>query len=315
MAKVKSSFQLSVILRTQLKHLDCLEDALLCLSAQIDTNFELIIVLHGASGLKELEAIVGMQIETLKKRVKILQVIGGNRGVPLNEGIRASKGTHIAFFDDDDILTSGWVAEFHRSALQHPNSILRSQVATLNSCRTVSNSGNEIVLQTARPIADYNSDFVHVDHFLVSHTPFMALCFPSELFFEYGVSCDEDLVVCEDWDLLLRSANLMKVVNIPILTAFYRRWEGQESSYSINSERVWRDSENKVLDKLSLEKLVIPGTELYRIRHLLELEKEWHYLKQAAEEKNLMEKSISWKLTAPLRRARKVFSNSSNRVN
>lgn len=314
MFKSNRDFLLSIVLRTQLNRLDCLEDALLSLSGQSDQNFELIVVLHSGVGLEELVAQIVKQPEWFRKQIKILQTVGGQRGVPLNAGITASNGTHISFFDDDDLLTSTWVEEFHRASDVNPTNILRSQVGTLWNQSVTDALGREHVVQIEEPIAEYTSNFLHIDHLSVSHTPFMSLCFPAELFKEQGLSVDEDLVVCEDWDLLLRATSLAEIVDIPDVTSFYRRWVGQETSYSKHSLQEWKESETKVLEKISSGRLVLPGRELYRIRDLLDLEKESHSLRQAAQEKRLMEQSFSWKITSPLRSIRAFFiSNAKER--
>ena len=300
-------FKLSIVLRTQLKRIDCLEDALLCLVGQSDQSFELLIVLHSEQGRKELDSLLSKQPKSLNDKVQVLQTTGGNRGVPLNVGIAASNGTHIAFFDDDDLLTSNWVEEFHKAGVMHPVNILRSQVGTLWSQRVLNESNKEQVIQIAEPTAEYCSTYSHTDHLLVSHTPFMSLCFPISLFEGTGLIADENLAVCEDWDLLLRASNVLEVVDIPVVTSFYRRWIDQETSYSLYAPQVWQASEEAVLSKLSEDRLVLPGKEIFRIRELLELEKESHYLRQAAEEKAQMELSISWRITAPLRSIRAKF--------
>lgn len=305
-------FKLSIVLRTQLKRIDCLEDALLCLVGQTNQSFELLIVLHSEEGRNELDSLLSKQPKSLMHKVKVLQALGGNRGVPLNVGISASNGTHIAFFDDDDLLTSTWVEEFHKAGVLHPANILRSQVGTLWSQRVFYKSNMEQVFQMAEPTAEYRSTYSQTDHLLVSHTPFMSLCFPISLFKNQGLMADENLAVCEDWDLLLRASNLIEIIDIPVVTSFYRRWIGQETSYSLHDAQVWQESEAAVLTKLSEESLVLPGHEIYRIRELLELEKESHSLRQSAEEKKQMEQSLSWRITAPLRLIRGIIRRKSS---
>lgn len=304
---INNDFLLSIVLRTQLKRIDCLEDALLCLAGQSNQSFELLIVLHSAEGRIELDSLLSKQPKSLTNKVKVVQTNGGNRGVPLNVGISASSGTHIAFFDDDDLLTATWVEEFHKAGVVHPANILRSQVGTLWSERVFDVSNVEQVIQISEPTAEYLSTFSQTDHLLVSHSPFMSLCFPICLFKNLGIKADENLAVCEDWDLLLRASNVLEVIDIPFVTSFYRRWIGQETSYSSHDALVWQESEAAVIAKLSEDRLVLPGPEIFRIRELLEIERESHSLRQAAEEKKLMEQSISWKITAPLRLIRNVL--------
>lgn len=312
MPETSTNFLLSVVLRTQLQRKDCLREAFTCLANQTDPHFELIVVLHSEFGFEELRSLVESMPQSLQVKTKVVQVVGGNRGVPLNAGIRASTGTHIAFYDDDDLLTSDWVKEFHVASDTAPNQVLRSQVATLWCERVIDEHGKEQVLQISEPVSDYAPTFSHLDHLLVSHTPFMGLCYPMNLFRERGLSADEELFVCEDWDLLLQASNLTEITNIPAVTAFYRRWKGQESSYSLHSLEEWSLSETRVIEKLSAGTLHISGQEIYRIRDLLILEQESHALRQSVEEKKLMEQSISWRITAPLRWVRGLISKTNH---
>jgi glycosyltransferase involved in cell wall biosynthesis len=314
MTETSTNFLLSVVLRTQLLRKDCLREAFDCLANQTDAHFELIVVLHSKFGFEELMSLISTLPESLQAKTKVVQVVGGKRGVPLNAGIQASAGTHIAFYDDDDLLTSDWVKEFHVASDAVPNHVLRSQVATLWCERVIDQNGKEQVLQISEPVADYASTFSHLDHLLVSHTPFMGLCYPMNLFRQRGLSVDEELFVCEDWDLLLQASNVTQITDIPAVTAFYRRWKGQESSYSLHSLDEWTLSETRVIEKLSSKTLHISGQEINRIRDLLILEQESHALRQATEEKKLMERSISWRITAPLRWVRGLIIKTNHEI-
>lgn len=301
---------LSVIIRTQGFRPEFLDEALLCLMGQNDQDFEVIIVLHASSGMKELELQIQRFPEEFQAKIKIVQALQGLRAVPVNAGINAALGNYLVFFDDDDLLAPNWVEEFHKNALLFPGCIIRTQAATLEVKKVADSSGRTYARQLSSPRADYQRDFDLLDHFLVNHTPFMTLAFPRAIFNEFGITADENLAVCEDWDLILRASQVAEVISVPTLTSFYRRWEDSETSYSSHSEDEWRLSEERVIEKMAESQLTLPGNYIHRIRELLQIEKEAHQLRHEALEKRHMEVSLSWKITAPLRSIRSRFGRS-----
>lgn len=301
---LKSPF-LSVVIRTQGKRIECLKEALLCLTAQSEQDFEVVLVQHGPKVSKAVQDVINLQPETLKNKIRVLAVLGGKRAVPLNAGVRAAQGSYVAFYDDDDLLFANWVEEFKKQSNVTPENVLRSQVATLKVQVATWSPINVTGLRTSGwPQAEYAKSFSHVDHLLVNHSPFMGLAFPRTLFTELGLSFDESLTVCEDWDFLLRASSILPVSDVNSLTALYRRWEGQETSYTAHDEEEWRASEQKVISKISASPLTIRGDDVSRIRQLLAEEQELHSSRHIVETYQLMLNSLSWRITQPLRAVR-----------
>lgn len=296
---------LSVVIRTQGKRIECLKDALLCLTAQSDQDFEVILVQHGPKISKSVQDVVDLQVNTLRNKLHTLAVSDGKRAVPLNAGVKASQGSYIAFFDDDDLLFANWVEEFKKQSNATPGYVLRSQVATLQ-VQTAKWSLTDVsgIRTTGWPHAEYAKSFSRVDHLLVNHSPFMGLAFPRTLFTDEGMTFDETLTVCEDWDFLLRSSSVYPVSDVSYLTALYRRWEGQETSYTAHDVEEWRASEEKVISKISASSVTLRGDDVSRIRQLLAQEQELHASRHIVETYQLMLNSLSWKITQPLRAIR-----------
>lgn len=299
---------LSVVIRTQGKRIECLKEALLCLTAQSDQDFEVLIVQHGPRVSKDVRAVLDLQPDTLNAKLHAYSVSGGKRAVPLNVGVRASTGSYIAFFDDDDLLFANWVEEFRKQATISPGTVLRAQVATLQvQAEKWPLSGTLGLRTTGWPHAEYAKSFSRVDHILVNHSPFMGLAFPRTLFTNHGLSFDESLSVCEDWDFLLRASSILPVSDVNYLTALYRRWQGQETSYTIHDQNEWRSSELSVVSKLINSEMVLRDKDIARVRELLETEQQLtqlHRLLHVEQTYLLMQQSLSWKITSPLRSIR-----------
>lgn len=287
---------LTVLLRTQGKRLELLKDALLCLSAQTDEDFEVIVLDHDAEKVdaEELSSVVDSQPQRFRERVRILEVSGGTRATPLNRGLDAARGRYVAVFDDDDLMFANWVEEFHHAAAIAPGRLLRAIVANQQLVPEKWPQGEEGFRTLSWPKAEYAKKFKQLDHLEVNHSPFMTWAFPRILFTRYGLRFDEKLLVCEDWDMILRGSLILGVTDVSSLTSIYRRWLGGESSYTIHSSEVWRSSEARVIGKLDRDVIMLPAGAVSEIRQMIRLDDlEEHY--------DRLLSSTSWRLTAPLR--------------
>lgn len=289
---------LSVILRTRGMRLEPLEDAMLCLTAQTDEDFEVIVVdhnsdAHGAAGVRRA---ISRQPEWFRQKVTLLEVRGGTRSRPLNEAVAHARGRYVAVYDDDDLLFADWVEQFHVHAEAAAGRLLRSHVATQQVASELWGGGLGGLRTLSWPNAEYARNFDPIDHLLVNHSPFMSIAFPRIVFTRLGLSFDESLAVCEDWDLILRASLLIGVDDVPALTAIYRRWQGASSSYTEHSREQWLESEDRVIERLNESTIILPPGSAKRIRTLVRA-----YDIGFEEKLRLVTNSRSWKLTRPLR--------------
>jgi glycosyltransferase involved in cell wall biosynthesis len=297
---------LTVLLRTQGRRLEPIKDALLCLAAQTDQDFEVVIIDHdstedGAEGVRQ---VVASQPGSFRGRIRIVEVKGGTRSAPLNAGIDVARGRYVSVFDDDDILFADWVEQFHAASVDGGNRLLRAQTATQ---RAKPESWGQLAGQRTLswPSAEYARSFDQVAHLLVNHSPFMSWAFPSAIFTHLGLRFDEELDVCEDWDMILRASLLVGVKDVPALTSTYRRWEGAASSYTVHSSKIWQESEKRVIDRLNASVVSLPPGSVYEIRKLLQKQDD-----ESAKMLSLVLGSRSWRWSVPLR----VVKNRSIRV-
>jgi glycosyltransferase involved in cell wall biosynthesis len=262
---------LTVLLRTQGRRIEPFKDALLCLAAQTDRDFEVIVLEHDAieENASDVRDVISRQPANFARRIRLIEVSGGTRAKPLNEGVRASNGQYIAVFDDDDLVFANWVEEFHRAAREGHGRLLRSVVANQKVSPELWPQDHDGFRTSSWPAAEYPAEFHQLEHLLVNYSPFMSWAFPRSLFFTVGLRFDEELTVCEDWDVILRGSLLCGVDEIEALTAIYRRWEGGESSYTSHSTDSWRGSEQRVIDRINDSVLLLPPGSMDRIRGMV----------------------------------------------
>jgi glycosyltransferase involved in cell wall biosynthesis len=267
---------LSVLLRTQGRRIEPLKDALLCLVGQTDQDFEVLLLVHDAAtdAALEVRAIVDDLPADFAARVSVHEVSGGTRAKPLNVGVTASRGRYLAVFDDDDLLFGNWVEEFHRAS-GSGDRVLRALVANQEVQPELWARGVDGFRTTSWPKLEFPRSFDQVEHLLVNVSPFMSWAFPRQLFTMFGVRFDEELTVCEDWDVILRGSLLLGVTEVDCLTSIYRRWQRGESSYNVHSSDAWRQSEERVIDRVNGWVLTLPPGSVAELRHLGLLNLAW----------------------------------------
>jgi len=262
---------LTVLLRTQGKRIEPLKDALLSLAAQTDQDFEVVVLEHDATPANALlvREILARQPEEFASRIRLVEVLGGLRAKPLNEGVRIARGHYVAVYDDDDLIFANWVESFHSAARESDGRLLRAVVANQTVTPEPWPQGHPGFRTKSWPAAHYPATFDQLKHLLVNYSPFMSWAFPRSLFATYGIRFDEELTVCEDWDVILRGSLLCGVEEVQVLTAIYRRWEGGESSYTSHSTESWRASEQRVIDRIDENVMMMPPGSMQQMRRMV----------------------------------------------
>ena len=289
----------SVIIRTQGSRDQSLREALESVRDQEFRASEVLVVRHDVPADRALR-VAAIADEVLGGHVKLLDVPRGTRALPIAAGIREASSDYLLFLDDDDIALPNWLSSFATAIIRAGSpSLPRAQVLLqhMEESATDPRGYQEVGPQTR----EYASTFDLLDHVLVNRTPFMSMAFPRELFVSGVVSVDTTLTVCEDWDLVLQAATSLPVVDVPEATAVYRRWNHIETSYSRHDLAQWRAAEHQVRERLGSRDICLPGSSIQRLYSMLELEQELHALREDADSWRLAERSLSWKLTAPLR--------------
>lgn len=260
---------LSVLVRTTGSRPEKLRDLLLCLSAQTDEDFELLLLAHGVEGpgLAGLEEQVEQLTEGLRARTRLVPLPpGGGRSRPLNAGVEQARGQWLCAVDDDDVVLSSYVTEFHRLARTAPGRVLRTVVVEqdMHEDRWPDRVGHA----AGGPFRyAYPPGYDPVDSLRDNSTPFCGLALPAALFRDLGVRFDESLPVLEDWDVQLRAVQLCGIATSPLPTSVYHRWRrGAASSSTLHAEQEWAESRERVAAQLDARPLLLPAGTVARVR-------------------------------------------------
>ncbi len=308
-----SSPFVTVVMRTQGRKLEAFQDALLTLYGQTDQDFEVLVMAHNVepAELARIVAIIDRQSPSFRQKVALHEVRGEGRSLPLNAALERGKGEYFAFFDDDDLLFGHWVETFKVGARQTPGRLIRTVAATQQVEAETWSDGRSGYRSTTWPKAEYLKSFEYAQHLERNHTPFMSVAFPRQLFSLWGERFDEELDVCEDWDMILRGAFLLGVNSIEELTAIYRLWTGVTSSYTEHEREAWRRSEARVRARQNDRPTILPeGASISIVQTVQERDRIMRHDPRVAE----IMSSTSWKVTAPMRRAVRLMKKIQRRA-
>lgn len=241
---------LSVILRTQGKRYEMLKEALLCLEAQTDDSFEVILIIHNAS--EEGKASVARLLDTLdptfRKKIRAEILDGGTRTAPLNRGASLACGTHFAMLDDDDLLFDHWIENFHTAAKKEPKKVIRCYGCT-QAWRSVSTPEGLRLISNGTIKNQYCAPFSLLAHLEDNYTPISCVAIPTFCYRRLGIAFDEALTTAEDWDYIMRCILTVGVVDTEEITFLYRLWDS-EGSRSLHTQKEWHRNRSSICKKL-----------------------------------------------------------------
>lgn len=259
---------LTVVLRTQGKREEGLREALLCLSAQTNQDFEIILIGHKMTEdhKKIVENILSEQQDEFLIKIRYFELNEGTRTAPLNFGLAHARGKYAAFYDDDDILFANWVECFWQASKKQDGRILHSYAFA----QDWSNTEHLGYRAETAPKDTYCQKFDLISQLTVNKCPLMTIAFPTYLFQKLGIMFDEELNVTEDWEYIMRTSLICGVADECEPTAIYRFWKNIETSSTLHDEASWLDTYKKIQENMNERYTILPPNNLSKIIQLVE---------------------------------------------
>lgn len=262
---------ITVVIRTQGKRPDMLQDVLLSLQAQLDPDFEVVILCHRAeeAAYQTVQGLIAAQPADFAARVRCVRTDEGQRGAPINLGFAYARGEYAVCLDDDDIVFDHWIQAFHQAARKEAGKILHAYVLTQPWKAWTDAQGRQCLQACGTPGDDYCVDFNTLRQQAINFCPFMGLAFPLFLYRRMHILFDEELTTTEDWDYLLRTAGVAGVADIQVPTAIYRLWDTQDVSHALYREKEWNSNYRQIDRTLRKTPVLIPIAEAARTRAII----------------------------------------------
>lgn len=248
---------LSVLTRTQGNRIDELRETLLCLCAQTDGDFEVLLVGHkvAAQNAPGLAALLEEFPAAFRKKIRYFALDTGNRSAPLNYGVENARGDYLSILDDDDLVMDHWVETFRQGAARGAGTILHAYCVRQKWERGELPGALRAV---AKPERLYCRPFNYVAQTVENFCPTMSLAFPVCAFQNTSLRFDETLDTNEDWDLLMRMVFLTGVTDLPEVTSIYRQWANAQSSATLHGEAHWKENYDHARRNIDRAPVLLP---------------------------------------------------------
>ncbi len=244
---------ISILIRTQGKRFEALKETFLCLEAQTDDRFKIILLVHkaDAQGRECVQRLLSLQSPDFAKKIHTEYIDEGTRTRPLNIGASLVDTPYFAMLDDDDVVFNNWIEEFGKSAQQFPNQVIRSYGCT-QSWKVLAATDSDTLLCSEGPIVNqYCSLFDLVAQLETNYTPISCVAIPTSCYSELEIHFDESLTTTEDWDFIMRCVFAVGIVDTEKITFLYRLWSNAETSHTLHNDDEWMKNYYAIVEKFN----------------------------------------------------------------
>jgi GT2 family glycosyltransferase/Flp pilus assembly protein TadD len=235
---------------------DRLRTALESLAAQTFQDFEILVV--NDAGCE-----VGFIIAACSDRHRITTIVHDrNRGLAAarNSGIRAAKGTYIAYLDDDDRYLPNHLETLVAYLDRH-----ECHVAYTDAWRVHERKVGGAYIETGRD-RPYSHEFRPADLLVSNYFPVLCVMHARQCLDEVGLF-DESLFAHEDWDLWIRMATRFPFKHLAVATAEFT-WRSDGTSMTSGTRDTYRRTTEIIYRKYAPYAELIAGVREAQRRYL-----------------------------------------------
>ncbi len=247
--------KVSVILPTYNRP-DRLRTALASLTAQTYQDFEIIVVNDAG---REVESVIA----ACPDRHRITTICHDrNRGLAAarNTGLRAAKGTYVAYLDDDDRYLP-----HHLETLVTYLERNECRIAYTDAWRVHERQIDGAYIEVGRDVP-YSHEFSPADLLVCNYFPVLCVMHARQCLDEVGYF-DEALFAHEDWDLWIRMATRFPFKHLPVTTAEFT-WRNDGTSMTSGTTATYRRTTEIVYHKYRPYADLISGVREAQQQHL-----------------------------------------------
>jgi GT2 family glycosyltransferase/SAM-dependent methyltransferase/tetratricopeptide (TPR) repeat protein len=235
---------------------DRLRTALASVAAQTFQDFEVIVVNDAGCD-------VGFVVAACADRHRITTITHDrNRGLAAarNSGLRAAKGTYIAYLDDDDRYLP-----HHLETLVTYLDRRQCRVAYTDASRVYERQIDGEYVETGRDVP-YSYEFSPVDLLVNNYFPVLCVMHARQCVDEVGFF-DESLFAHEDWDLWIRMATRFPFKHLAVTTAEFT-WRSDGTSMTSGTRDTYRRTTEIIYRKYAPHAALIAGVREAQQQHL-----------------------------------------------
>jgi len=259
---------LSIIVITEGIIPEALAEALLCLTAQVCTDFEVLVIGHKLSD--DQEKTVLKIIEDLPKwiraKTRLVKTDRGNRAMSLHVGYAMAGGEYIVTYDDANTVMANWVETFKMLSELHPGTVLHAYSVSQEWIIIPTKGDRGILKAVASPDSQYCEDFDLLPQLTLNKCPPVSYAIPRYAYHDFGIVFDTTLTAYEDWDLLMRTAFVCGVSDSENVTSICRQISsGVPDSDNVHDREVLEKDYYSVTNKFSECPIVFPATEIQKL--------------------------------------------------
>ncbi|MEQ1636900.1 MAG: glycosyltransferase [Methylococcales bacterium] len=208
--------KVSVIMRTGVSRIGCLEQAVNSVLDQHHKHIEIVLVENGSNGLGDWVATKNWR----SCELKYYQQDEANRCTAGNLGLTKATGDFICFLDDDDIFYPNHLSILVGALENNVNAGAAYSVS--HEVKSQIHSYTPFLYTDKAPRIFYRREFSRGALFANNYLPIQSVLFRKQLFETHG-GFDSELQRLEDWNLWARYASQSEFVFIDTVTSMYRK--------------------------------------------------------------------------------------------